>query len=105
MLGDLACQLRSRPRQIAHILDLSWWHEACLYQAVCEKIGNPHRVIDVALATGNIANVRSIRKHQFEPTLQDVPHRLPVDAGGFHRYVRDPLRQPIRQLQQIPRCR
>jgi hypothetical protein len=82
------------------------WHEARPYQAVCEKIGNPHRVVDVALATGNIANVRSIRKHQLEPALQDVPNRLPVDAGGLHRYVRDPLRrQPIRQLQQIPRCR
>jgi hypothetical protein len=106
MLGDLACQLRSRPRQIAHILNLGWRHEARPYQAVCEKIGNPHRVIDVALATGNIANVRSIREHQFEPALQDVPDRLPVDTGGLHRYVRDPLhRQPIRQLHQIPRCR
>jgi len=99
MLGDLACQLCSRPRQIAHILNLGWRHEARPYQAVCEKIGNPHRVVDVTLATGNIANVRSIRQHQLEPALQDVPDRLPVDAGGLHRYVRDPLRrQPIRQL-------
>jgi hypothetical protein len=104
--GYLAYQLRSRPRQIAHILNLGWRHEARPYQAVCEKIGNPHRVIDVALATRNIANVRSIREHQLEPALQDVPDRLPVDAGGLHRYVRDPLRrQPIPQLQQIPGCR
>src|SRR5258707_7356668 len=25
---------------------------------------------------------------QLEPALQDVPDRLPVDAGGLHRYVR-----------------
>src|ERR1700674_5824549 len=93
MLGDLASQLRSRPRQITHILNLGWRHEARPYQAVCEQIRNPHRVVDVALATGDVANVRSIREHQLEPALQDVPDRLPVDAGGLHRYVRDPLRR------------
>jgi hypothetical protein len=106
MLGDFACQLRSRPRQITHILNLRWRHEARPYQAVGEQIRNPHRVVDVALATRNTANVRSIREHQLEPALQDVPDRLPVDASGLHRYARDPLRrQPIRELQQIPRCR
>jgi hypothetical protein len=63
-------------------------------------------VIDVALATRNIAHMRSIREHQLQPAVQDVPDRLPVDARGLHRYVRDPLRrQPIPQLQQIPGCR
>jgi len=106
MLADLATQLRSCPRQIAHFLNLGWRHEARPYQAVREKIGNPHRVIDVALATGDITNMRSIREHQLEPALEDVPDRLPVDAGGLHCYVRDPLRrQPIRQLQWVPHCR
>ena len=46
--------------------------------------------------------MRSIRQHKLEPTLEDVPDRLPVDAGGLHSHVRDPLRgQPISQLHRL----
>jgi hypothetical protein len=38
-------QLRSRSCQIAHILNLGWWHEASSYQPVCEKIGNPQHSV------------------------------------------------------------
>src|SRR5271166_3057045 len=62
----------------------------------------PDRVIDVALAAGNIADVSGICEHKLEPALQHMPDRLPVDASGLHCHVRDALRrQPIRQFQKI----
>jgi hypothetical protein len=54
MSGDFACKLRSRPRQIASILNLDWRHEARLYQAVGEKIRNPHRVMTSVLRLGTL---------------------------------------------------
>jgi len=104
VLGNLAAQLRSRPRQVAQFLNRGWRHKARSDQAVRQKVGNPHRVVDVTLAAGNIADMSRIRKYELEPTLQHVPDRLPVDARGLHRYVRDPLgRQPIREFQKIVR--
>ena len=106
VLRNLACQLRSRPCQIAKVLNWGWRHKARPDQAVRKQVGDPDRVIDVALAAGNIADVSSIREHKLEPALQHVPDRLPVDAGRLHRHVRDALpRQPIRQLQKIARRR
>ena len=71
-----------------------------------EKVGDPHRVVDVTLAAGNIADMSSIREHKLEPTLQHMPDRLPVDARGLHRHVRNSLaRQPIRKFQKIVRRR
>jgi hypothetical protein len=71
-----------------------------------QKVGDPHCVVDVTLAAGNIADMSSIREHKLEPTLQHVPDRLLVDARSLHRHVRDSLAcQPISKLQKVVRRR
>ena len=106
VLRNLACQLRPRPCQVAKVLNWGWRRKARPDQAARQQVGDPDRVIDVALAAGNIADVRSIRERKLEPALQNVPDRLPVDACRLHRHVRDAVpSQPIRQLQKIARRR
>jgi hypothetical protein len=42
-----------------------------------------------------------VAQRELEVVLEDVPDRLPVDAGGFHRDMRDPVRgQPVAQRHQ-----
>src|SRR5215472_5064258 len=45
--------------------------------------------------------MQRVGQYQLEITLQDVPYRLPVNPGRFHRHVSAAcLPQPLRQLQQ-----
>ena len=67
-----------------------------VYVNTRKQVGDPDRVIDVALAAGNIADVCSIREHKLEPALQNVPDRLPVDACRLHRHVRDAVTGAVR---------
>ena len=49
----------------------------------------------------HVLDVPGVDEHQLEVVFEDLPDRLPVDAGGLHRNVRDGERpQPIRQRQQ-----
>ncbi len=106
VLRKLADQLCSCTSQVSQLLDRGWRHKARPDQAMRQKVGDPHCVVDVTLAAGNIADMSSIREHKLEPTLQQVPDRLPVDARSLHRYVRDSLAcQPIRKLQKVGRRR
>ena len=75
--------------QVSQLLDRGWRHKARPDQAMRQKVGDPHCVVDVTLAAGNIADMSSIREHKLEPTLQHVPDRLLVDARSLHRHVRD----------------
>ncbi|MCY1533178.1 hypothetical protein D9M68_684910 [compost metagenome] len=101
VLGDLAHELLAGAREIAQLLGGGRWHEARSDQAVGEQIGNPHRVVDVGLAAGHVADVLGVGQHQLEVALEDVPHRLPVHAGGFHGHVGAAVqRQPVGQRQQ-----
>jgi hypothetical protein len=44
--------------------------------------------------------VHRIGEHEGEAALEDMPHGPPVDAGRFHRHVRDVLaRQPVQELE------
>jgi hypothetical protein len=42
-----------------------------------------------------------VAQGELDVVFQDVPNRLPVDAGGLHRHVRDAMSgQPVTQSQQ-----
>src|SRR6185369_30572 len=79
--------------------------EAGANETVRQQVGDPHRVVDVGLTTGNVANVGRVGEHQLEVSLEDVPDRLPVNAGRLHGYVRAivPV-EPVREREQVP-CR
>ena len=44
-------------------------HEAGADQAVREQIGEPHRIVDVGLAAGDVADVLGVGQHQLEVRL------------------------------------
>ena len=58
MLHDLARQLLARARQVAQLLDRLRRHEARPDQAMRQQVGDPGRVVDVALAAGHALDVR-----------------------------------------------
>jgi hypothetical protein len=89
--------------QIAHLLGLLIRHKATADQAMGQQIGQPGGVVDVGLAPRHVLNVCGVGQHQREiGVVQDVPDRLPVDAGRFHRDVSAFLgREPVRQRQQF----
>ena len=46
-------------------------------------------IVHVGLPPGYVLHTRGFRQHQLEvPVGQDVPNRLPVNAGRFHRDMR-----------------
>ena len=94
VLRELACQLRSRPRQIAH----SWIGAGGTKLArikPCARRSEIHTAsLTSLLRPGTLRMCAAFASTSSNLTLQDVPDRLPVDAGGLHRHVRDPLRLP-----------
>jgi hypothetical protein len=101
---QLAHELLARPREIAELLNGSRWHKAALNQSMRQQIRDPGRVVHVALAAGNIANVHRVRQDQREGAFQHVPHRVPIHAGRFHPDVRASVRsQPIAEFEQAGR--
>ena len=59
-------------------------------------------VLDVGLAAGHLLDVLGVDQDDADVALQEVEDRLPVDAGRFHRHVRDAVAgQPVRQGQQV----
>ncbi len=106
VLHDLSCELLARARQISQLRDWLRRHKAASNQAVRQQIRNPARVVDVALAPGNVADMRRVGQRQLHPSLQHVPDRLPVHPGGFHSRMGALLFfQPVSQLHQLPRDR
>ena len=104
---DLTHQLLAGSRQVAQRLDRGRRHEAAFNQPVRQQVGDPRRVLPVALAAWNVADVLRVGEQQLERlcVFEDVPHRLPVHAGRLHRHVRAAgLGQPRRQLEQPRRC-
>src|ERR1700744_2970653 len=69
-----------------------------------EKVGDPGRVIGVALAPRYVTNMRGVGQDQFEIMAQHMPGRFPIDARRLHRYMRDlGLGEPRRQLHKASR--
>jgi hypothetical protein len=54
-----------------------------------DQIGEPGGVVHIRLTPGNLLDVGGVGQHQFELTVrQNVPHRLPIHACGFHSDMR-----------------
>jgi len=72
-----------------------------------QQLGQPRRVVHVGLATGHVFDMRGVRQYQLEATpRQNLPDRLPVHPGRFHRHMRAAARfQPLGQLDQTHRRR
>ncbi len=97
----LAHELLAGTGERAQLLHGSGGHEAGADQTMREQVGQPHRIVDVGLAPGHVLHVRGVGQHQLDVAFQDVPHRLPVHAGGLHGDVLNAQRlQPVGQLQQ-----
>jgi hypothetical protein len=106
MLHDLARQLLPGPRQIAQFLDRLRRHKARPDQTMCQQIGDPGRIVSVALAAGHRLDVGRVGQDLLKATFQDVPDGLPVDTCGLHGHVSTPgLLEPIRKLHERPRRR
>jgi hypothetical protein len=99
MAGLLARQLLAGTQQRPQLLDLLFRNEAGPDQPATHEIGDPHGIVHVGLAAGDILDVRRIGHDQLErPLAQDIPHRFPIDPGRFHRHLGTPaLRQPAQQ--------
>ena len=61
------------------------------------QLGQPRGVVNVGLAPRHIFDVAGIGQHQFELAVgENMPDRLPVDAGGLHDDMRTTFRcKPI----------
>lgn len=103
--GPFPHQLLARPHKIAQLLRLAVGHEARPDQSVRLQISQPLRIADVALAARHVLDVCRIGQHQLKlPGAQDMPDRLPIDAGRLHHHVPNAMAvQPVRKRQQIPR--
>ena len=99
MAGLLAGQLLACAQQRTQFLGRLVRNEARPDQPAGQQIGDPCRVVHVGLSAGHVLDVRRIGDDQLECAVaQDVPDRLPVDAGRLHRHVRAArCRQPVQQ--------
>ena len=98
----LADQARPVAGQLAQLPLRPVGDEAAREQPVPEQVGHPLAVADVGLAPGHRLDVPGVDQQQLELVLQQVPDRLPVDAGALHRHVGHPVRrQPVRQRQDV----
>ena len=95
----LADQLRPRPREVTQVLQRSGRDETAPDQPQREQIRDPRRVVLVTFRPGMFRMCMALASTRV--TWPRLPHRLPVDAGRFHRHVRDLLRrQPVQQIEQ-----
>jgi hypothetical protein len=103
--GLLAHQLLAGAQQGPHLLHRRLGHEACADQAVRQQIGEPDRVRDIGLASWHVLHMRGVGQDQGDVAVgQDVPDRLPLDAGSHYRDMGAAgLGQPGRQRQQTGR--
>ena len=91
MAASLTNELLAGAQQAAQFLRLGVRHEAAADQAMGYQIGQPGGVVDIGLAPRHVLDVPGIGQHQGEIAVaQNVPNRLPVDAGRLHRDVRAP---------------
>lgn len=101
MLRDLSHQLLAGTREVAQLLNGRGRHETGADQAMRQQVRNPARIVHVRLSTRDIFDVLGIGQHQLNMPLQQMPHRLPVHARGFHRDVTHCMRtQPFLQFDQ-----
>ena len=86
-------------QQITQNLGVGIRHEARSDQTMGEKICQPGGIVDVSLAARHVLDLSGIRQHQLKIAItEDMPDRLPVDAGRLHGHHGTALGcQPVRQ--------
>ena len=95
MAAAFANELLAGAQQAAQFLRLGIRHKAAADQPVGHQIGQPGGVVDIGLAPRDVLDMPGIRQHQGQIAVaQNMPDRLPVDAGRLHRHVRAPLGLP-----------
>jgi hypothetical protein len=82
-------QFRPIACQIPQFLYWSLGHETALQQPVSQQIADPFAVFLVRLLSGNVPHVVRVSQKQREVTLEHIPHRFPVNTGGFHSDLLD----------------
>jgi hypothetical protein len=77
--------------------------KATTEQAQDVQIAKPLAIGHIALAAGEILHMAGIDEDDLKAArVEDLEHGNPIDAGGFHRDVRDAAaRQPLGQPLQI----
>src|SRR5258708_34782562 len=102
MAAVLPAQLLAGAQQLSQFLNLLFRNKAAADQAVRQQVGDPRRITDIGLATGNIFDVSGICENEFKTAVtQNVPDRLPVNSGRLHGHmVATLLGQPREQRQQ-----
>jgi hypothetical protein len=77
------------------------WHEARPEQARLGEPAQPGGIRDVGLAPRHLLDVPGVDQQALEVVFKDRPRRLPIDAGGLHHHLLNPVRgQPIAQAEQ-----
>ena len=106
VLAQRADELFASPGQIPQLLHRGRRHEATPQQPVREEVGQPHRVVHVALAARHVPHVPGVGQHQLEAVREYVPDRLPVHPRRLHRDVRAAVRaEPVAHLEKPRRRR
>src|SRR5262245_50848906 len=106
VLRNLAGQLFPCPGQIAQFLNSSRRHEARADQSMRQQVRKPTGIIHVTLSSRHRLHMRCIRQDQCKTPVENVPDRLPIDAGRFHRYMRTSRTfEPFREFKQSVRRR
>ena len=79
--------------------------EAPAQQPEDVQVAEPFAVGDITLAAGEILDVPRVDEDHLEAArVEDLEDRNPIDAGGFHRHVRDAAgRQPVGEPVEIAR--
>jgi hypothetical protein len=96
-----AHELLARAGEVAQFLDRRGRDEAAADQPQRQEVADPGRIVLVTLAPRNVPDVHGVGEHQGHVVFKHMPHRLPVDAGRFHRHVRDAMRrEPVREFEQ-----
>jgi hypothetical protein len=76
-------------------------HEARPDEPVLDQLTAPLGILDVAFASGDVAQVASVVEPALEFALEQVEHRAPVHAGGLHPDDgHHPATQPVGEQQQ-----
>jgi hypothetical protein len=100
--GALSDQLGPLPGEVAQLPDRPGRNETGAEQPVLKQLRDPLAVFRVGLAAGDRLDVLRLDDEDRESRLQEVGHRLPVDARRFHGDLGHPASDhPVGQAQQI----
>ncbi|HXJ39078.1 MAG TPA: hypothetical protein VNH18_07355 [Bryobacteraceae bacterium] len=90
--GPLLHQNSSIAVQVAQFTQMLARDKTPPQQTVLKQFRNSLAVFHVRLAAWYGLDVLRVDQHQVELAFEKTPDRFPVNAGGFHRQIRDSIR-------------